>query len=90
MCSQTGMVSLLKNGKIQKGNLFLPDKKLTAPRGIKEEPSPSVLPLNKPAEVNADGRRMRLILARLSQSKANTPQMASMGFHFWLAHMAWL
>lgn len=85
MCSQAGMVSLLKNGKIEKENIF---HQMKALRGIKEEPSPSVLSFKKPAKVIPSGRRMMLILARLSQSKANAPQIALMGFHFWLAHMA--
>lgn len=78
-----------KMGRYKSG-IFFARQKLTALRGIKEESSPSVLSLNKPAKVNLNGRRMRLILARPSQSKANAPQIALMGFHFWLAHMAWL
>jgi len=46
-------------GRYKRG-IFFGGRTLATLRGIKEEPSPSVLSLNKPTKVDPNGRRVRL------------------------------
>lgn len=64
------------SGKIPTGESCR--QKLTLTNGINkdDEPCSAVLSLNRPSNVNESGRRIRLTLARPSQSKANSYQIA--------------
>lgn len=62
---------------------------LTSDINKDDEPSLSVLSLNKLSNVES-GRRIRLILTRPSQSKANSPQVALNEILLLLVHMTWL
>lgn len=77
------------SGKIPTGESCRQKLILTSDINKDAEHTLSVLSLNKPSNVES-GRRIRLILTRPSQSKANSPQVALSEILLLLVHMTWL